>query len=261
MHAFRRIVSVSALALSIVAAPWSQASGGAGAFRGEGAVTEAQAVAVPLLLRAGEWRGVVAFDGGPVRFSLAVDSPAGETASILVSCSGRAVASSVTIREGRGITLSLDPVSGERLEGEVEGGSYVGYYHPPLPAGLARTFPFRAAPVESPVAAPADFSGEWVFVLERAEARGATITALVGQGRSKVHALWKEPDGTTRCFTGLPAEDRLVLEEMGGGKNLVLGRGDPATGTLHGEFVTAQSRVKFSAHRRPARPVINLAGR
>lgn len=208
------------------------------------------------------------FDHAPVRFSLAVHTLADGDASVRIDSASRTLHVKGASAGHDHVTLPIDAATGERLEGSVAGNSFIGYYHTSsgnsdLPE---RSFPFRATresfSEKSESRRGNDWGGEWVFTLRSANGATRTATALVAHGREKIYALWREADGTRRSFIDLGSSTRFALEEVSQGTGLVLGRSQPnsSSGTVSGEFVEASGRTSFTAHRKEARRIINLAG-
>ncbi len=255
-----RGISTGALlgALMVQAAPTSVAVGGAAACSSQ------PWTSAPLALADGQWSGVVVFDGAPVRFALEVDHLFAAATPVRIGCASRLASVPAATSAGARVTLVIDEATGERLEGEVAGKSFVGYYFAPADSdALGREFPFRASlqpPTPAVADAPTDFGGEWIFTLRSADGRVRMATALVSQGREKLYAIWREADGTRRFLSGLPGGDRLVLQEMVRGPGLVFGRSDAVTGEVKGELIEPSGRTAFTAQRKAIRRIMNLAG-
>lgn len=192
----------------------------------------AQAMNPQTSLEEGWWRGAVNLDHGPVEFFLEVGRHGPLAPQIKVHT--EAIVADLTPVEGPAGTLTLASGQlGERMEGELRGGAYLGRYFPSK-GGPAGGFSFRAHPAQPWEATPPlkvwNLTGVWILQTGPAE----EVEIVLAHRDRSLRAIWKERDGTVRYLAGRLEGQRFAMEVWRGSR-VVMGRYTP-DGILRGEW-------------------------
>ncbi len=193
----------------------------------------------PLALADGWWRGAVTLDHGPVEFFLEVARTGPLGPQIRVHTEAK-VADVVHLVDSDDRITLLSGQAGERLHGELRSGSYIGRYFPGE-GGPAGGFAFRVQPTEPWEPVPPlkvwNLTGVWELQtgpLDRVE-------VVLAHRDHRLHAIWRESDGTVRYLSGRLDGQRFALE-MWRESRVVFGQYSP-DGILRGRWSDAQGNI------------------
>lgn len=198
-------------------------------------------------LTGGWWRGAVTLEHGPMEFFLEVARAGLLEPLIKVHTEAAVTELAKAVGPDAAITLS-SAQPGERLEGELRSGTFLGRYFP-SEGGPSGGFSFRAAPAEPWEATPPlkvwNLTGAWVLQTGPAE----EIEIVLAHRDHRLRAIWKERDGTVRYLSGRIEGQRFALEVWRENR-IMVGRYTP-DGVLRGEWTdTDGSATSFQMRRK-----------